>query len=164
MQLVVYNWFMQKQFGFAPLFRADSRVLILGSFPSVKSRQQQFYYGNKQNRFWKLLQSVFGGSIESVEDKQRLCLDNGIALWDIVVSCEISGSMDSDIKNYTLADLSLVLDNASIEKILCNGEKSYRLTKSVYNGSIPVVKLPSTSPANVRFDPTLWTNQLKKDK
>lgn len=146
--------------GFEPVFDTDSRILILGSFPSVKSREQAFYYGNKQNRFWKILSEYYGGSVQTVEDKTRLCLDNGIALWDIVVSCSIKGSMDSDIKDYVLADLSYVLDKCKIVKILCNGDKAYRLTTSAYHGDLPVVKLPSTSPANVRFDKTVWFDNL----
>lgn len=153
---------MQRQFGFPPLFDKNSRVLILGSFPSVKSRQQQFYYGNKQNRFWRVLQKAFGGSVETIDDKKKLCLENGIALWDAVVSCEIEGSMDADIKNYLLADLSQVLNFSSVSKILCNGAKAYELTTSVYRGNLPVVKLPSTSPANVRFDEEVWLQQLKR--
>lgn len=152
---------MQRYEGFPPLFDDNSKILILGSFPSVKSRQQQFYYGNKQNHFWQMLSKVFGGSVETVDDKKSLCLANGIALWDIVTSCEIEGSMDSDIKNYALADLSVVLDNCHLQKILCNGAKSFQLTKSVYNGNIPVFKMPSTSPANVRFDENKWLEHLK---
>ena len=146
--------------GFDPVFDCNSKILILGSFPSVKSREQAFYYGNKQNRFWKILSEFYGCAVETVEDKIRLCLDNGVALWDIVASCFIKGSMDSDIKDYELADLSLVLSNCSIVKILCNGDKAYQLTKRAYKGDLPVVKLPSTSPANVRFDKTIWFDNL----
>ncbi len=147
--------------GFAPVFDKNSNILILGSFPSVKSREQAFYYGNKQNRFWHMLSEFYGCTVTTVDDKKRLCLDNKIALWDIVASCTIKGSMDSDIANYTLVNLSQVLDECNITKILCNGAKAYELTKSAYNGDIPVVKLPSTSPANVRFDKTVWFNNLQ---
>lgn len=151
----------RKYCGFQPVFNADSKILILGSFPSVKSREQAFYYGNKQNRFWCMLSEFYGGAIETIEDKIKLCLTNRVALWDIVTSCAIKGSMDSDIKNYELADLSVVLDHSCIVKILCNGDKAYQLTNKAYNGNIPVVKLPSTSPANVRFDKAVWFNNLK---
>lgn len=151
---------MQKYYGFPPLFDKNSKILILGSFPSVKSREQNFYYGNKQNRFWGLLGKAFCAAAETVSDRKQLCIANGIALWDIVTSCEIEGSMDSDIKNYTLADLSEVLRLAPIQKILCNGVKAYQLTLSVYSGDIPVLKMPSTSPANVRFDAQIWLEQL----
>lgn len=147
--------------GFEPVFDINSKILILGSFPSVKSREQAFYYGNKQNRFWKVLNEFYGCQAETVADKINLCLNNCIALWDIVKSCQIKGSMDIDITNYTLVDLSQVLDKCNITKILCNGVKAYELTRSAYNGDIPIVKMPSTSPANVRFDKTVWFDNLK---
>ena len=147
--------------GFDPVFDSNSEILILGSFPSVKSREQAFYYGNKQNRFWKILSEFYGIEVETVADKINLCLNNRIALWDIVASCKIKGSMDTDITNYTLVNLSQVLDKCGITKILCNGAKAYQLTRSAYNGDIPIVKMPSTSPANVRFDKTVWFDNLK---
>lgn len=151
---------MEVFYGFEPVFDSNSEVLILGSFPSVKSRSNGFYYGNKQNRFWKLLSEIYGYDAETIEDKIRLCLKHHIALWDIVWSCRIKGSMDSDITDYTLVDLSQVLSKCNISKILCNGAKAYQLTLSAYGGNIPVVKLPSTSPANVRFDKTKWIDNL----
>lgn len=158
---MLYNLGMQKYYGFPPLFDSNSRILILGSFPSVKSREQQFYYGNKQNRFWKTINKAFGAEAVTVSEKKQLCLENGIALWDIVTSCEIRGSMDSDIKNYELADLSEVLSHAAVRKILCNGAKAYQLTATAYTGNVPIVKMPSTSPANVRFDEQIWLDHLK---
>ena len=153
---------MSKFHGFEPVFDANSKVLVLGSFPSVKSRETDFYYGNKQNRFWATLCEAFGQHpVTSVAEKKRLCLTNGIALWDIVESCEIRGSMDVDITDYTLVDLSQVLNNCKIAKILCNGATAYKLTKSVYSGEIPVYKLSSTSPANPRFNKLEWFNYLK---
>ena len=153
---------MNKFYGFEPVFDGNSRVLILGSFPSVKSRETEFYYGNKQNRFWRTLCEGLGEqAVDTVEEKKRLCLNHGIALWDIVASCEIVGSMDTDIKNYELVDLTRILSICNVEKILCNGATSYKLTKSVYDGNVPVYKLPSTSSANVRFDKTEWFKHLK---
>ena len=153
---------MEKLHGFPPVFDGNSRVLILGSFPSVKSRQAEFYYGNKQNRFWKMLCQAFGESEPlTVEDKIRLCLDHNVALWDIVESCRITGSMDADIKDYQLVDLRQVLHGSKIEKILCNGATAYKLTVSAYSGNLPVYKLPSTSPANVRFDQEAWLKHLR---
>lgn len=153
---------MEKLRGFEPIFDSNSRVLILGSFPSVKSRQSQFYYGNKQNRFWKVLCEAFGASEPlTVEDKIRLCLNNNVALWDVVASCRITGSMDADIKDYELVNLQPVLASSKIEKILCNGAMAYKLTKTAYDGNVPVYKLPSTSPANVRFDKTAWLKNLQ---
>ena len=153
---------MSKFHGFEPVFDGNSRVLILGSFPSVKSRETDFYYGNRQNRFWHTLCEAFGQPpVTTVEEKKHLCLTHGIALWDIVESCEIRGSMDVDITDYTLVDLSRVLSNCNITKILCNGATAYKLTKSVYSGEIPVYKLSSTSPANPRFNKLEWLNYLK---
>ena len=159
---ILYNYCMSKFHGFPPVFDGNSRVLILGSFPSVKSRQAEFYYGNKQNRFWATLSEAFEEQpVTTVDGKKRLCLNNGIALWDIVESCEIRGSMDADITHYTLVDLSLILDKCKREKILCNGATAYKLTKSVYSGNIPVYKLSSTSPANPRFNKDEWLYHLK---
>lgn len=151
---------MEKIDGFEPFFSADSKILILGSFPSVKSREQRFYYGNKQNRFWKILSKAYKAEVNTVEDKKSLCLSHGLALWDIVTSCEIKGSLDADIKNFVLADLSTVLNNCRIEKILCNGAKAYELTARVYRGEIPIKKMPSTSPANIKFDEEVWLSEL----
>ena len=153
---------MEKLYGFAPVFDSNSRVLILGSFPSVKSRQTEFYYGNKQNRFWKMLSQAFGEREPiTVQDKIALCLNHNVAVWDIVESCSIVGSMDADIKDYELVDLQKVLSSSKIDKILCNGAISYKLTKSAYNGNVPVYKLPSTSPANVRFNVEEWFALLR---
>ncbi|MCH5159625.1 MAG: DNA-deoxyinosine glycosylase [Clostridiales bacterium] len=153
---------MEKLRGFEPIFDENSRVLVLGSFPSVKSRQAEFYYGNRQNRFWKVLSEAFC-EIEplTVEDKIRLCLQHNVAIWDIVASCRITGSMDADIKDYELVDLQQVLKKAKIQKILCNGAMSYKLTLTVYDGDLPIYKLPSTSPANVRFDKSVWFAHLR---
>lgn len=149
--------------GFEPVFDENSKILILGSFPSVKSREENFYYANKQNRFWKILAEFYNSEVTDIESKKRLCYGNNIALWDIVESCQIKGSMDTDIKNYVLVDLSVILKKARITKILCNGTKSYELTKSCYNGTVPVLKMPSTSPANVSFNKEIWFDNLRLD-
>ena len=155
---------MEKYHGFSPVFDCNSEVLILGSFPSVKSRQAEFYYGNKQNRFWKMLSEAFGESEpQTVDDKIRLCLNYKVALWDVVASCRISGSMDADIKDYELVDLQQVLAHSKVEKILCNGATSFKLTKTCYKGNLPIYKLPSTSPANVSFDKGEWFKHLCKN-
>ena len=147
-----------RKIGFAPVFDKDSRVLILGSFPSVKSREIDFYYGHKQNRFWKMLCGYFGEGIpETVEGKKEFLKRNKIALWDMVVSCEIEGSADASVKNAVTADLNEVLQHAAIEKILLNGTLSYELFVQSYEGlSIPYEKMPSTSPANPRYKETIW--------
>ncbi|MDE7454961.1 MAG: DNA-deoxyinosine glycosylase [Clostridia bacterium] len=148
-------------YGFEPIFDSNSKILILGSFPSVKSRETEFYYGNKQNRFWNTLGQFYGNIPQTIEDKKQLCHSCGIALWDIVASCSIVGSMDNDITNYTLVDLSQVLNKCNVTKILCNGAKSYQLTLSAYKGNIPVIKMPSTSSANIRFDKSVWFTHLQ---
>ena len=148
--------------GFAPVFDEDSRVLILGSFPSVKSREIDFYYGHKQNRFWKMLCEYFGEEIpETVFGKKDFLKRYKIALWDMVVSCEIVGSADASVKNAVTADLSEVLDHAPIEKILLNGTLSYQLfTENYGHLTVPYEKMPSTSPANPRYKEEIWRRAL----
>ena len=151
-----------RKIGFAPVFDKESRILILGSFPSVKSREIDFYYGHKQNRFWKMLCGYFGESIpDTVEGKKQFLYRNKIALWDMVVSCEIQGSSDASVKNAVTADLNEVLPYAKIEKILLNGTLSYDLFKKAYGDlTIAFEKMPSTSPANPRYDEKVWWRAL----
>ena len=151
-----------RKIGFEPVFATDSKILILGSFPSVKSREIDFYYGNKQNRFWKMLCGYFGKQIpDSVEEKRDFLLRYKVALWDVVISCEIEGSADSDVKNAEIVDLSLVLDKAPIEKILLNGMLAYELFRKEYAElAIPYEKMPSTSPANPRYNEEVWRRAL----
>lgn len=148
--------------GFAPVFDADSRVLILGSFPSVKSREIDFYYGHKQNRFWKMICGYFDEEIpETVAGKKSFLQRNKIALWDMVISCEIEGSADASVKNAVTADLNEVLQKAKIEKILLNGTLSYDLfIKSYEKLTTPYEKMPSTSPANPRYSQDVWWRAL----
>lgn len=145
-------------YGFSPFFNGDSRVLILGSFPSVKSRKVDFYYGNPQNRFWKYLSEFFCQPLpQSVEEKKSFLLAHSVALWDIVTECEIRGSSDATIKNYKVADLSQVLNSAHIRRILINGGTAYNIFLKHYGQiQIPFVKLPSTSPANTRCNKEIW--------
>ena len=151
----------ERKIGFDPVYDENSKLLILGSFPSVKSREIDFYYGHKQNRFWKMLYGYFGETVsEDTAKKKAFLLTHGIALWDMVVACEIDGSSDASIKNAEIADLSVVLDGANIEKILLNGTLSYNLFLENYKGAIPYAKMPSTSPANPRYDETVWRNEL----
>lgn len=152
--------------GFLPFFDENSEILILGSFPSVISRETNFYYGNKQNRFWKVLAEAFGEPApETIGEKQALLKNHKIALWDVVAECEITGSLDSTIKNYKVADLQQVLDNAKIRKIILNGGKAKEIfLKNFRSLSDFAVFLPSTSPLNTRFDKTIWLNALKNEK
>lgn len=153
-----------KKIGFTPVFDEKSRVLILGSFPSVKSRKIEFYYGNKQNRFWRLICGYFGENVpETTAEKKAFLAKYNVALWDIVTACEIDGSSDASIKNAEIADLNEVLRYAKIEKILLNGATAYRLFIENYGDlSVPYEKMPSTSPANPRFDESVWKKAFEE--
>lgn len=137
-----------------PIYDKNSKILVLGSFPSVKSRENQFFYHHPQNRFWKVLSSVVGVDTPiSIEEKKKFLLDNNIALWDVIASCDIEGSSDSSIKNVVANDLNKIIDKCNIKQIFCNGGKSYELYKKYCekNTNLKAIKLPSTSPANARF-------------
>lgn len=143
--------------GFEPVFNEKSEVLILGSFPSVKSRAEGFYYGNKRNRFWNLLREYFDIDFDDdIQSKTEFLLSRGIALWDVVASCEIVGSADADIKMPTVADLKSVIDGVKIKAIVCNGKKAFELYSSNFRFPVKVYSLPSISPANVSFDKSAW--------
>lgn len=141
---------------FPPLYDKNSEILILGSFPSVKSREQMFFYGHPQNRFWSVLASVLKCEVPvTIDEKREFLLSHGIALWDVIASCKITGSSDSSIKDAIPNDLSPIFDNANIRKIFVNGrtaEKYFnKYTKQIINRS--AVYLPSTSPANAAMSP-----------
>ena len=139
---------------FGPLYSSHSRILILGSFPSVKSREQNFFYGHPQNRFWKVIAAVFDAPVpETVEEKKTLILSNDLALWDSIASCEITGSSDASIRNAKANDISIILDNCDIEAIYCNGRKSHELYRKYIEPDTgrEAVCLPSTSPANAQW-------------
>lgn len=142
------------QHGFAPVFDGRSRVLILGTLPSGKSRETGFYYGHPQNRFWKVLAVLFDEDVpQTVGDKKAMLLRNGVAVWDVVDSCDIIGASDSSIKNVVPADVAGLLARTGIEKVFANGALAKKLYDK-YNldrTGIPAVQLPSTSPANARF-------------
>lgn len=137
-----------------PLYNSSSEILILGSFPSVKSREAMFFYGHPQNRFWKVIAGVFGDSVpQTIEEKKHLILDHHLALWDVISSCEIEGSSDASIKNVTANDLSPLLQAASIDKILVNGKTAEKLYIQYIQPKtqFPAICLPSTSPANAAW-------------
>lgn len=148
--------------GFAPVYDGRSRLLILGSFPSVQSRQAEFYYGNPRNRFWRVLCGFFGEEPPpDTEAKRRFLLERGVALWDVVAECEIVASYDSTIKNYRVADISCVLDSAPIELIILNGGTALKIFERNFSDcSVPHIGLPSTSPANTRFEESIWWDAL----
>ncbi|MBR7185892.1 MAG: DNA-deoxyinosine glycosylase [Clostridia bacterium] len=148
--------------GFAPVFDENSRVLVLGSFPSVKSRQDGFYYGNPQNRFWRMLCGFFQEEIPAtVAGKIEFLLRNKVALWDMVASCEIVGSADASIKREEVVDVHTILEHAPIECVLCNGTKSYELLVKQFPQFLSITKkMPSTSPANPRYKEAEWHTAL----
>ena len=137
-----------------PVYDENSKILILGSFPSVKSRENQFFYHHPQNRFWKTLAAVVGCDTPiSIEEKKKFLLTNNIAVWDVIASCEIEGSSDSSIKNVVVNDFNSIIYKSNIKQIFCNGGKSYDLCRKYCEKStnMKAIKLPSTSPANARF-------------
>lgn len=143
---------------FEPVFDKESEILILGSLPSVKSREQEFYYGHPQNRFWKVLAAIYRERVpQTREEKQAFLLRSHVAVWDVVASCDIIGSSDSTIRNVVPNDLTLILDNTAIKKICLNGGKAYELfcryceLPGIKRSSCEIVRLPSTSPANAAW-------------
>ena len=136
----------------APVYNQDSRILILGSFPSVKSREAQFFYHHPQNRFWKVLAFLFQEEIpQTIEEKKVFLLKNKIALWDVIESCEIKGSSDSSITNVKVNDLDLIVKHCPIEKIITNGKAADKYYHRYFHYDLPVISLPSTSPANATY-------------
>ncbi len=139
---------------FEALYDKNSRILILGSFPSVKSREQNFFYGHAQNRFWRVTAKVFDASVpETIQQKREFLLAHGIALWDVIASCDIEGSADSTIKNVTANDLEPILSCADIRQIFVNGKTAHRYYQRYTEPKIcrGAICLPSTSPANAAW-------------
>ena len=150
---------------FPPLYDKKSKILILGSFPSVKSREQMFFYGHPQNRFWKVIAAVFECDVpETIEEKKMFLLENSIALWDVIASCEITGSSDRSIRNVKVNDISKILDEADIRQIFVNGktaEKYYKKYTKTQTGR-EAVCLPSTSPANAAWSVARLVEEWKE--
>ena len=140
---------------FKPLYNAKSKILILGTFPSVKSRETGFYYGHPQNRFWKVIAEITKSELpENTAGKRRMLLSNNIAIWDVIASCTISDSSDATIRNVIPNDFTDILKKSAITKIYANGAKSYELYRKYAEEKtgIKAVKLPSTSPANAAWN------------
>lgn len=145
---------MPAEHPFPPVFDNRSRILILGSYPSVKSRQEGFFYGHPQNRFWPMVAAVFSEPVPvSVDEKKALLLRHGLALWDVIAACDITGSSDASIRNAVPVDVARITNCAPIERVICNGATAGRL---YHKRLLPVtgmeaVVLPSTSPANAAW-------------
>ena len=145
---------MRKEHTIGSLFDENSKILILGSFPSVKSREQGFFYGHPQNRFWKVLSAILCEPLpKTIDEKRTMLIKNNIALWDVIASCDILGSSDSSIKNVIPNDISKILDTADIKAIFTNGKTSFNLYNKYIlpKTNINPIYLPSTSPANAAF-------------
>lgn len=145
-ELVVHN--------IPPLYDENSRVLLLGSIPSPKSRQAEFFYAHPQNRFWRVLAAVLEvPSPQTIEDKRTLCLTHGIALWDTIARCEIAGASDVSIKNAVPNDIGALLRQTQIKRIFATGAKSAELYRRLIEPTlhVPIIQLPSTSPANAAW-------------
>lgn len=139
---------------FPPVVDENCRILVLGSFPSVKSREDGFFYGHPQNRFWRMLAAIFDEDIPvDIPAKKAFLLRHHIALWDVIASCEIEGSSDASVKNAVPVDIARVIQFASIERIICNGNLAYKLYQRHLEPltGIRAIGLPSTSPANAAW-------------
>lgn len=156
--------------GFEPVFDERSRILVLGSFPSVLSRANAFFYGNPQNRFWRVMAACLGVPVPpnegepladggpatldaSIVAKRAMLLNGGVALWDVIESCDIKGSSDASIRNVVPAHIEHITDAAPIESVVCNGGTAGRLYKRYLQErtGLPAIVLPSTSPANAAW-------------
>ena len=158
------------QHPFAPLMCPESRILILGSFPSVRSREQQFYYGHPQNRFWPMLAAVYGAPVPvTTDEKTTLVFSHQLALWDCIASCTITGSSDASVRDVVPTGIRRVLDGAPIRRVLCNGALSGRMYRRYLEPvtGLPAIVMPSTSPANAAWSLTrlvvVWGEALRGD-
>lgn len=139
----------------SPVYNEHSRILILGSFPSVKSREAGFFYGHPQNRFWKVLANVFQAEVPgTIEEKKAFLLEHRIAVWDVIGQCEITGPSDSSIRNVVPNPISKILETTKIEQIFVNGKKAEQLyQRYIYpQTKRNAICLPSTSPANASWN------------
>lgn len=153
--------------GFEPVFDERSRVLVLGSFPSVLSRENRFYYGNPRNRFWRVVADVLGEREPAADDiagKRALLLRHGVALWDVIESCDVRGSSDASIRNVVPTDVARVTSVAPVRSVLCNGGTAARLYHRWLEPvtGIAAVTLPSTSPANAAWSVERLTGRWRE--
>lgn len=137
-----------------PVYNKNSKILILGSFPSIKTREYGFFYGHPQNRFWPLMEELFKIEIkDDIGEKRKFLFDHEIGLYDAIYQCEIIGSADSTIRNAVPTNLKEIIRNSNINKVFCNGTASFNTYKKYQEEltGLPAIKLPSTSPANARY-------------
>ena len=137
-----------------PFYRDDSKILILGSFPSVKTREYGFFYGHPQNRFWHVMEVLFKEELsDDIDERKDFLARHKIALYDTIYQCDIVGSSDASIKNVVASDLSKIIESADIKEVFLNGNTSYKYYKKYHEKTLGLggVKLPSTSPANARY-------------
>jgi TDG/mug DNA glycosylase family protein len=137
-----------------PIYGENSRILILGTFPSPASREGGFFYHHPQNRFWRVMAAITGSVVpKDIEQKKELILENDLALWDVIASCKIVGASDSSIRDVVPTDLRIIFNQSPIEKVFANGDKAHRLyMKYAFQISEkPITRLPSTSPANAAW-------------
>lgn len=150
---------------FTPVYDEHSEVLILGTFPSVKSRENHFYYGHPRNRFWKVTAAVCGCEVpQTIEEKKHFLLENHIAIWDVIASCDIAGSSDSSITNVMANDIERLLTETPIRAVFLNGAKAYELFMKYCpcKDKAEICKLPSTSPANAAWSLERLIEEWKK--
>lgn len=154
---------------FKPVYNKDSKILILGSFPSVVSRENNFYYGNNNNRFWAVISVIYNCNLpKTIDDKIKLILDNDLALYDVINSCTITGSSDSSIKNVVPNNIKNIVDISLINTVLLNGKTAYNLYNKYIFDIIGIegICLPSTSAANAKWRlgdlVNVWSEELKK--
>lgn len=135
-----------------PIYNKNSKILILGSIPSITSRTNNFYYAHKQNRFWKIINIIFETNLITNKEKEIFLLKNNIALYDMIKECDISKSSDSSIKNIKINNIKKIISNSKIKYIFCEGKLAYNLFKKYYSDlNIDYFYLPSTSSANAAF-------------
>ena len=161
---------MRQEHTFGPVYNKNSKILILGSFPSVKSRELNFYYGHPQNRFWKLMSKIYNEEIgDEIDIKKQFLSKNNIALWDSLKSCEIKGSSDASITNVEINDIEELIKKSNISKIIFNGKTAYNLfvknADMTKYSNLEIRILPSTSPANAAYSLDklfdIWSKELK---
>lgn len=144
-----------------PIYNQDSKILILGSMPSVVSRKENFYYAHKTNRFWPIMENLFDVSLNNAKEKKSFLQNHKIALWDVIKECDITSSSDASIKNVIVNDIENILENSSVQCIFCTGKAAYQLFLKYFKVDIDVIYLPSPSSANASLTLKDLTNHYQ---